>query len=86
MFGAEHFYGIPATREADTLTFRFPMSLVFEGTYIVGLEAVIFTLAILLTLSRKGLGKTWGFRPSCPYLLIRRFFSVQAWVWRFSLV
>ena len=43
MFGAEHFYGIPATREANTLTFQFPMSLVFEGTYIVGLEAVIFT-------------------------------------------
>ncbi len=43
MVGAEHFYGIPATREADTLTFRFPMSLVSEGTYIVGLEAVIFT-------------------------------------------
>ncbi len=42
MFGAEHFYGISATREADSLTFRFPMSLVFEGTYIVGLEAVIF--------------------------------------------
>ncbi len=43
MEGGEHFYGIPATREANTLTFRFPMSLVFEGTYIVGLEAVIFT-------------------------------------------
>jgi hypothetical protein len=38
--------------------------------------------AILLTLSRKGLGKTWGFRPSCPYLLTRRFSLLQAWDWR----
>ncbi len=43
VFGAEHFYGIPATREANVLTFLFPMSLLFEGAYIVGLEAVIFT-------------------------------------------
>ncbi len=41
--GVEESYGIPASREADTLTFRFPLSLVFEGAYIVGLEAVIFT-------------------------------------------
>ncbi len=39
----EESYGIPATREANTLTFRFPISLVSEGTYIVGPEAVIFT-------------------------------------------
>ncbi len=43
MFGAERSYGIPATREANVLTFLFPMSLLFESAYIVGLEAVIFT-------------------------------------------
>ncbi len=43
MFGAERSYGIPATREANVLTFLFPMSLLFDGAYIVGLEAVIFT-------------------------------------------
>ena len=42
-FGVEESYGVPATREADTLTFRFPLSLLFESAYIVGLEAVIFT-------------------------------------------
>ena len=41
--GEERSYGIPATREADVLTFLFPLSLLLEGTYIVGLEAVIFT-------------------------------------------
>ncbi len=40
--GVEESYGIPATREADTLTLRFPLSLLFESAYIVGLEAVIF--------------------------------------------
>ena len=43
VFGAERSYGIPATREANVLTFLFPMSLLFESAYIVGLEAVIFT-------------------------------------------
>ncbi len=41
--GEERSYGIPATREADVLTFLFPLSLLIEGAYIVGLEAVIFT-------------------------------------------
>ncbi|MFQ5908452.1 MAG: hypothetical protein ACE5JE_06455 [Thermoplasmata archaeon] len=40
---AERSYGIPASREADVLTFLFPLSLLFEGAFIVGLEAVIFT-------------------------------------------
>ncbi len=43
VFGAERSYGIPATREANVITFLFPMSLLFESSYIVGLEAVIFT-------------------------------------------
>ncbi len=41
--GEERSYGIPATREADVLTFLFPLSLLLEGAYIVGLKAVIFT-------------------------------------------
>ena len=43
MFGVERSYGIPATREADVLTFLFPLSLLIEGAFIVDLEAVIFT-------------------------------------------
>lgn len=42
VLGAEQSYGVPTTREADVLTFLFPLSLLLESAYIVGLEAVIF--------------------------------------------
>ncbi len=42
VLGAEQSYGVPTTREADVLTFLFPLSLLLKSAYIVGLEAVIF--------------------------------------------
>ncbi len=41
--GVEENYGIPVAKDGNTLRFTFPMSLLLEGAYIVGLEAVVFS-------------------------------------------
>ncbi len=66
MFGAERSYGIPATREADVLTFLFPLSLLIEGAFIVGLEAVIFTPGDPIDFVQEGPRKDLGVPSLLP--------------------
>lgn len=40
--GQEKSYGIPTVRAGNSLTFRFPLKLLAENTYVVGLDAALF--------------------------------------------